>query len=171
MIVSTIIVRRLSLLLVLAGVAFILNACATLPGREPLAVSVAGIEPLAGQGMEVRMRVKLRIQNPNEAAIEYDGVSLKLDVEGQTYASGVSDAKGTIPRFGEAVLEVPVTMSTMRVALQAYALMRDGRAPEKLKYKVKGKLGGSAFGSTSFTTEGEFDLSGLPTETRALLAP
>src|SRR6188768_1555904 len=146
--------RRLSLLLGLTVAAFLLNGCATLPGREPLAVSVAGIEPLPGQGMEIRMRVKLRIQNPNEAAIEYDGVSLKLGVEGQTYASGVSDARGTIPRFGEAVLEVPVTMSTMRVALQAYALMRDGKPPEKLKYKVKGKLSGTGFGSTSFTTEG-----------------
>jgi len=164
-------VRRLSLLLGLGVVTFLLNACATLPGHEPIRVTVAGIEPLPGQGMEIRMRVKLRIQNPNEAAIEYDGVSLKLDVEGQTYASGVSDVKGTIARFGEAVLEVPVTMSTMRIALQAYALMRDGKPPEKLKYKLKGKLGGSAFGSTSFTTEGEFDLSGLPHETRALLAP
>ena len=166
-----IIMRRLSLLLGLGVVTFLLNACATLPGREPLGVSVAGIEPLPGQGMEIRMRVKLRFQNPNEAAIEYDGVSLKLDVEGQTYASGVSDAKGTIPRFGEAVLEVPVTMSTMRVALQAYALMRDGKPPEKLKYKVKGKLSSAGFGSTSFTTEGEFDLSALPHETRALVAP
>jgi LEA14-like dessication related protein len=163
--------QRLSLLLALTVVAFILNACATLPGREPLAVTVAGIEPLAGQGMEVRMRVKLRVQNPNEAAIEYDGVSLKLEVEGDTYASGVSDARGTIPRFGEAVLEVPVTMSTMRAAMQAYALMRDGKPPAKLRYKMKGKLSSAGFGSTSFTTAGEFDLSGLPTETRALLAP
>src|SRR5687767_9810607 len=137
--------RRLSLLLALTAAVFLLDGCATLPGREPLSVTVAGIEPLAGQGMEVRMRVKLRIQNPNEAPIEYDGVSLKLEVEGDTYASGVSDARGTIPRFGEAVLEVPVTMSTMRVAMQAYALMRDGKPPEKLRYKVKGKLSSAGF--------------------------
>ena len=159
------------LLLLLSVVTLFLNSCATLPGREPLRVTVAGIEPLQGQGLEVRMRVKLRIQNPNESAIEYDGVSLKLDLQGQNYASGVSDVRGTIPRFGEAVIEVPVTMSTMRLAMQAYGLMRDGKPPEKLNYKVTGKLGGSAFVSVSFATEGELDLSALPRDTRALMVP
>ena len=34
------------------------------PQRDPLQVTVAGIEPLESQGMEMRMLVKLRIQNP-----------------------------------------------------------------------------------------------------------
>ncbi len=147
------------LLLLLIGAAFMLTACETLTDREPLHVSVAGIESLPGEGLEVRMLVKLRIQNPNEAPIDYDGVSLKLEVQGQTYASGVSDVRGTIPRFGEGVLDVPVTISTLRVALQAFGHMRDGTAPEKIKYKVKGRLSSSSFGSTSFATEGELDLS------------
>ncbi|HET7535991.1 MAG TPA: LEA type 2 family protein, partial [Candidatus Didemnitutus sp.] len=127
--------------------------------QEPLHVTVAGIESLPGEGMEIRMLVKLRIQNANDAPIDYNGVSLKLDVQGQTYASGVSDAQGTIPRFGEGVIEVPVTISALRVALQAVGHMRDGNPPEKIKYKVKGKLAGPAFGSRSFATEGELDLS------------
>jgi len=149
------------LLLLLVGAALLLGGCATLPNREPIQVSVAGIEPLPGEGMEIRMRVKLRVQNPNEAAIDYDGVSLKLDVQGQTYASGVSDARGSIPRFGEAVIEVPMTISTLRVALQAVGHMRDGKAPEKLKYKLKGRLGGGTFGSMNFETEGELDLAAM----------
>lgn len=156
------------LFLLLTVLTLFLNSCSTLSGREPLRVTVAGIEPLQGQGLEVRMQVKLRMQNPNESAIEYDGVSLKLEVQGQTYASGVSDVRGTIPRFGEAVIEVPVTMSTMRLAMQAVGIMREGRPPEKLKYKVTGKLGGAAFSSVSFATEGEFDLSALPADMRAL---
>jgi LEA14-like dessication related protein len=151
---------RSPLLLLLAlGVALLLNACATLPGREPIQVSVAGIDPLPGEGLEVRLLLKLRVQNPNDAPIDYDGISLKLDVQGQTYGSGVSDARGTIPRFGESVLEVPVTISTLRVALQAFGHVRDGKAPEKLKYKLKGKLGGTGFGAMSFATEGELDFS------------
>lgn len=145
-------------LLLMAGM-LVLAACATLTDHEPIHVAVAGIEPLPGEGMEVRMLVKLRVQNPNDAAIDYDGVSLKLDVQGDTYASGVSAAQGTIPRFGEGLIEVPVTISTLRVALQAIGQARSGKAPEKIKYKVKGKLGGSLFGSMSFTTEGELDLS------------
>ena len=48
------------------------------------------------------------------------------------------------------------------VAFQALRQMRDGKGPEKLKYKLNGRLGGSAFGSMSFATEGELDLSPSP---------
>ena len=164
-------ILRPYLILLLVTVTLMLNACATLPGREPIQVSVAGIESLPGESLEVRMLVKLRVQNPNEAPIDFDGVSLKLDVQGQTYASGVSDVRGTIPRFGETVIEVPVTISTLRVAFQAFGLMRDGQGPENLKYKLKGRLGGSVFGSLSFATEGEFDLSTSPDEKSPLAAP
>ena len=74
----------------------LLSACAALQRTDPLQVTVAGIEPLQGQGMELRMLVKLRVQNPNDAPIEYDGVSLKLDVQGNTFATGVSDERGSV---------------------------------------------------------------------------
>ena len=48
-----------------------LGSCASLPNSDPLAVSVARIEPLPGEGMELRLAIHLRIQNPNDAAIDY----------------------------------------------------------------------------------------------------
>lgn len=146
-------------LLLLAVVTMLLSACASMPGRTPLQVTVAGIESLPGEGMEIRMLVKLRVQNPNEAPLEYDGVYLQLDVQGKTYATGVSDEKGVIPRFGEGVVEVPVTISALRAALNAYGVMRGG-APEKLNYQASGRFGGSVFGSMSFSAEGDVALPG-----------
>lgn len=151
--------RRLYPLLLLIVTTLTLNACATLSGREPVQVTVANIGPLPGEGLEARMLVKLRVQNPNEDPINYDGISLKLNVQGNTYASGVSDVQGTIPRFGEAVIEVPVTVSTLRVAFRAFGLMREDKGPEKLRYTLHGRLGGAGFGSMSFENEGELDLS------------
>jgi hypothetical protein len=37
-----------------------------------------------------------------------------MDVEGKTFATGVADITGTVPRFGEAVITVPVTISAFR---------------------------------------------------------
>jgi hypothetical protein len=37
-----------------------------------------------------------------------------MDVEGKTFATGVVDITGTVPRFGEAVITVPVTISAFR---------------------------------------------------------
>src|SRR5215510_11268057 len=84
--------RILKLLLALT-----LSACATLPGHEPIQVTVADIESMEGEGMEMRMLVKLRVQNPNEAPLEFDGVFIKVEVLDRTLATGVSDQRGTVP--------------------------------------------------------------------------
>jgi len=97
--VYTTLARFASVLILAASVA----ACTNMPRRDPVQVYVAGIEPLQGQGLELRMLVKLRVQNPNDAPIEYDGVAIAMEVEGHTFASGVSDAAGSVPRFGESV--------------------------------------------------------------------
>jgi LEA14-like dessication related protein len=146
--------RRPHLLLAII-VALTLNACAMLSGREPVQVTVASMTPLASEGLEARMLIKLRVQNPNDEPLEYDGISLQLNVQGSTYASGVSDARGTIPRFGEAVIEVPVTISTLRVALRTFKMISDGKAPEKLNYTLTGRLGGPMFGAMRFEKQGE----------------
>jgi LEA14-like dessication related protein len=86
--------------------AFMLAGCASMPSQDPLQVTVAGIEPLQGEGMEVRLLVKLRVQNPNDSPVEFNGASLNLDVMGRRFASGVSDQAGTVPRFGETIVAV-----------------------------------------------------------------
>src|SRR5690606_6714307 len=93
-------VRLLAITLVTLGLA----ACAAFSPRDPLIVQVAGIQPLTGEGLELRMLVKLRVQNPNDVAIDYHGVALDLEVNGRRLASGVSDQQGSVPRFGENVL-------------------------------------------------------------------
>jgi LEA14-like dessication related protein len=136
----------------------VLSACASMPSHDPLQVSVAGIESLPGEGMEVRLLVKLRVQNPNDTPIEFNGVSLNLEVMGRDFASGVSDQAGTVPRFGEAVIAVPVTVSVLRMVRQVLGML-DGKPVDKVTYSLSGKLNGaSLFGTQRFTSKGEFEL-------------
>ena len=136
----------------------LLSACASMPSRDPLQVTVAGVESLPGEGMELRLLVKLRVQNPNDTPLDFDGVSLNLDVMGRAFASGVSDQAGTVPRFGEAVVAVPVTVSMMRMARQVLGML-DGEPVDKVTYAMSGKLhGASMFGTQRFTSKGEFEL-------------
>jgi LEA14-like dessication related protein len=137
--------------------AALLGACASMPGRDPLQVAVAGVESLQGEGLELRLLVKLRVQNPNDAPLDYDGVYVKLDVLDSTFATGVSSERGTVPRYGETVIGVPMTVSAMRMV--TYALrMLDGKPIDKLSYKLEGKLDGVGFGSTRFQATGELAL-------------
>jgi LEA14-like dessication related protein len=133
------------------------GGCASLQSRDPLQVTVAGVQPLQGQGMELRLLLKLRVQNPNDAPVDYNGVAVEMDVLGKTFGTGVSDAHGSVPRFGESIIEVPITISAFRMARQAFGMMRGG-TPGKINYELKGKLNGSAFKTVRFQNSGEFEL-------------
>jgi len=138
--------------------ALMLAGCASMPSQDPLQVTVAGIEPLQGEGMEVRLLVKLRVQNPNDTPLEFNGAALNLDVMGRRFASGVSDQSGTVPRFGETIVAVPVTVSVLRMARQVLGML-DGKPVTRVTYAMNGKLNGaSMFATQRFNTTGEFDL-------------
>jgi LEA14-like dessication related protein len=132
------------------------TGCATIR-RDPLQVTVAGIESQQGEGLEMRMLVKLRVQNPNDAALDFNGVAVNLDVAGKSFASGVSDAKGSVPRFGETVVSVPVTISMINLLKHSLSLMKDNAGGmEKIQYELRGKLSGPR--TERFSAKGELEL-------------
>ena len=136
-----------------------MTGCTVLQKRDPLQVTVAGVESLPGEGMELRLLVKLRVQNPNDTPIDFNGVAVEMRVQGKTFATGVSDAHGNVPRFGESVIEVPVTVSAFRMARQALDMMRGmGAGTGKIAYELKGKLNGSGFSAVRFQNQGEFEM-------------
>ena len=142
-----------------------LSACALLPNRDPLNINVVGFEPLQSQDMEVRFAVKIRVQNPNETAIDYNGVALDLEVNGQPLASGVSDQSGSVARFSETVLTVPVSVSAFSVLRQTLGLS-EIQTLNNLPYVLRGKLAGGLFGTMRFTDTGKLSLPRAMTGTR-----
>jgi LEA14-like dessication related protein len=135
----------------------VLGGCASLPQKEPLQVTVAAIEPLQGEGLELRMLVRLRVQNPNDVPFEFDGVSVTLDVQGKTFATGVAGERGVVPRFGETVVAVPVTVSVLRMVRQVMGVL-DGKPVDSIRYEMSGKLSGTGFSAARFRAQGEFEL-------------
>jgi hypothetical protein len=128
-----------------------LGGCAGLFGRDPLRVSVAGIEPLASQGLEMRFNMKLRIQNPNENALDFDGVSIDLQVNGKSFASGVSDQHGS----------VPLTVPAFTALHQVFSLAGSDAPAGQFPYILRGRLAGGLTGGTRFIDQGTLSLPGL----------
>lgn len=149
--------RRIAFLVVLHGVST-LAGCAALPTTDPLTVSVASVDPLPGEGLELRLAVRLRIQNPNDAPVEYTGAALDLDLNGRNLASGVSSETGVVPRYGEALLTIPVTISAFDMARQVIGFASSGAKRNDVDYRVRGKLEGGWFGTRRFSREGTFEL-------------
>ena len=139
-----------------------LNACALFPNRDPVNINVVGLEPLPSQELEVRFAIKLRVQNPNETAIDYNGIALDLEVNGHSLASGVSDQSGSIPRFSEAIVTVPVSVSAFSVLRQTLGLSQT-QSLDNLPYVLRGKLAGGLFGTMRFVERGTLDLPNTAT--------
>ncbi|SNB84892.1 LEA14-like dessication related protein [Pseudomonas sp. URIL14HWK12:I8] len=148
---------RFTRLMLVLLMAYGLNACALFQPRDPVTISVIGIEPLPGQKLELRMAVKMRVQNPNESPIDYNGIALNLEVNGQPLAAGVSDQQGHIGRYDEAVIVVPVSITAFSFLRQAYGLGKVDSL-QGLPYKLRGKLAGGPLGTVRFTDEGKLDL-------------
>ncbi|MGY2292510.1 LEA type 2 family protein [Pseudomonas sp. SDO528_S397] len=143
--------------LVLSALLLTLGGCALFPDRDPVNINVVGIEPLPSQDLEVRFAVKLRVQNPNDSTIDYSGVALDLDVNGRPLASGVSDQGGSIPRFSETLLTVPVSVSAFSVLRQTLGLSQT-QSFDNLPYVLRGKLAGGVFGTQRFVEHGTLNL-------------
>ena len=144
-------------------IAIIFARCASLSPVDQVHVNVVGIEQLPSEGMELRMGVKLRVQNPSDTPISFDGLALNLELRGQDFATGVSDAHGTIPRFGEAVLTLPVTVSAGAIVRQVVSFIgsTNSSGSTNFNYVARGKLGGTGFGTVRFESRGDLQLPGL----------
>ena len=145
------------LLLMAAFSLAMLAGCAGMFNREEVRVNVVGVEPLASEGLELRFNVKLRLQNPNDSTVNFDGVSLELEVNNQTFASGVSSQSGSVPRFGETLISVPVTVPAFSAARQVFALATRTTAGD-VPFVLHGRLAGGAFGSIRFSDKGTLPL-------------
>jgi LEA14-like dessication related protein len=139
--------------------------CATL-GREvePPDVYVIDILPLEGTAFEQRVQVDLRVRNPNDFALEFDGVRFQLELNGKRFARGLGDQRVTVPRLGEARIEVITTTTMMDWVRQVAALSQPGR--KVLDYRLSGRffLADAAVGHVDFESSGNLsDASGLTT--------
>lgn len=148
---------RSVMLMLIACAALLTAGCAGMERAEPVEVILVGVEPLQSEGLELRMLVKLRVQNPNDQPLDFNGIALQLDVQGKRFATGVSDGTGSVPRFGETVVAVPVSIPVLRVAQQAIGVMSN-QYRGKVAYRMSGQIAGPSVGIVRFKSQGELEL-------------
>jgi hypothetical protein len=135
--------------------------CASLGlGAEPIEVNLAGMTPLPSTAFEHRLRVDLRLRNPNPRAYRIDGLRFRLLVNGERLASGVADLEAVLPRLGEVVVPVTATTTLLDVVNQVVALgSREEARQRELDYELTGRIflagswGGIDFERRGSTTE------------------
>ncbi len=120
---------------------------------QPLDVALVGIEPLPSSMLEQRMRLQVRVLNPNDRVFDASGLSLQLNVNGQRLAQAVTSEPIVVPRLGETRVFLEASTTLFDLARQ-FLVLRDGA--QALSYEVEGKLHGKGLRpDISFSKRGQ----------------
>lgn len=137
-----------------------LTGCSLLvPKLETPQLSVVNVELLKSDLWEQRMRVRMRVQNPNDRPIPVKGLTCALEVQGQELAHGVSGAAFNVPALGEAEFDMNMT-ANMAGALIKLLGSGGNSIGDQVDYRVTGKISLSAglLRSIPFEDHGTFRL-------------
>ncbi len=142
--------RRHRAFLFLFAAVILLPGCASwfIKG-EPPEVLVANVTPLDATLFEQRLRVDLRIRNPNDFDYHLTGIDFTLNLNGKRLARGLGSTEVRIPRLGDAVMTIETTTSTLGIVRQLFALSQK----QELTYDINGVLH-STEGRLPFTNAG-----------------
>jgi LEA14-like dessication related protein len=133
----------------------LLGGCAGM-GLQTPSVTLAGVEVIEAGLFEQRLAIKLRVLNPNNVEIPIKGLSFEVELNGEPFAKGVSDRAITVPRLGEAVLDVTAVTGFAGLLRQIQGLSRGNI--DALSYHIKGRLmTGSSYG-LNFDEQGRLEM-------------
>jgi len=113
---------------------------------EDLQIALSDIELQEIKALETIFLLKLRVVNPNDTAMEIRSMKCDLKINGEPFASGISDKRQGVPPFG--TVSVPVVVYTSKFAivgsvielLQKDVQQYGGRPEEPLNYELDGQL-------------------------------
>ena len=125
--------RYLSLLLV----AVALSGCALfVPKLQTPRLSIVDIQVRKANLLEQDLRVRMRVDNPNDRSLPVKGLSYTVYLGNQEFATGVSDASFIVPALGTAEFNMDVTAN----AAGALFAILGKPAGQGIDYHMKGRV-------------------------------
>jgi LEA14-like dessication related protein len=144
----------------------LLAGCVGMGNRlEPPRITLAGIQPQEFTGLETVFRVQLRVFNTNDTDLNIKGIEADLEINGNSFATGVSRAETKIPAFESELVPVTVFSSVIGIFRSIQGLQK----AEQLTYRLKGKLWLS--GEHAVSSSLPFDSEGRVTLTDSKALP
>ena len=140
--------------ILIACIALGLSACSLfVPKLEKPTLSVVRVQMLKSDLWHQELKVRMRVQNPNDRVLPVKGLSYELDVDGQEFAHGMSGDSFVVPALGEAEFDMSVSANTASVLIK---LLNKGS--NQIDYHITGKIALSAglLRSISFNDQGTF---------------
>jgi LEA14-like dessication related protein len=115
----------------------VLGACAVLvPKLEPPQLTVTRVELAGGNLQQQQVHLTLHVVNPNARAIDVRGIDCNLELSGEAFATGSTEAAFTLPASGETDFGLNVT-ANLDAALVA---LLSGLGHKTVDYRMYGQV-------------------------------
>jgi len=158
----------LSILFAFLSIPLLLNGCATMgPIVEKPTITVTDLRIQEVKALEAIFMLELRVMNPNDFPLDIRGINCDLKLDGNRFATGLSDVRQEVPAFGTSTIPVTVYASMFDMVSSVIQVLQgvdQQNGPAKpLHYELTGKVRLAGHGtarSLPFQSEGEIDLSG-----------
>jgi LEA14-like dessication related protein len=141
-------------------VAWALAGCSTFaPHLQSPRLSIVNVELLSSSLWEQRLRVHIRVENPNDRVLPVAALSYSIEVAGQELGHGAANESFIIPALGESEFATDVSANMAGALLAILGRGHDG-ANDAIDYRIVGKitLGGGFMRSIPFEHQGTFKL-------------
>jgi len=144
--------RLMAALLMLAALA----GCAYSHLEKPR-LEVVDVLLLKGDLLQQQLRLRMRVQNPNNRQLPVAGITYDLAVAGEAFAHGESERDFIVPALGSAEFDVNVTANAATALLK---ILAGGRKLETVDYRLTGKvaLSSGMLRSIAFDQKGTINL-------------
>jgi LEA14-like dessication related protein len=147
----------------IGGMLLFLAACAGIGlgsrDLEPPEVTLADVQFRGAGLLEQQLGLVLRLRNPNDADLPLRGLKVRLNIDGEPFATGLSNENVTLPALGEKTVTVDAVSSTSELLNQLHSVT----GLKDISYTIDGTafLRGEADRKLPFEQKGVLRLSGL----------
>ena len=111
--------------------------CAALPKFETPRLSVIALELQSADIFSQRMKVRMRVLNPNTRELPVKGIRYRIEVNDSELGQGLTNTPFVVPAMGEAEFDVQVT--TNLAGMLGKLLSRRG-SQDTLQYRLVGEV-------------------------------
>jgi LEA14-like dessication related protein len=116
-----------------------LGGCATLaPHFEHPRLYLVGVEVKDATLSEQHLRVRMRVENPNDRPLPVRGIDYSLRIGGEDFGSGSSVSAFTVPARGEAEFDMLMTTNLAATLWKVLPRLKDSSQP--LEYRLVGRV-------------------------------
>jgi LEA14-like dessication related protein len=120
--------------------AWALGGCsAFVPKLESPHLSIVNVELLSSTLWEQRLRVHIRVENPNARALPVSALSYSIEVAGQELAHGAANESFIVPALGESDFATDVSANMAGALVAILGRGHDG-ANDSIDYRIVGKV-------------------------------